>query len=199
MQTDYELLGIAETTDISTIKSAYRRIVKEVHPDVAPRGDCYSNHLRFIQVTKAYERLVQSFCKDAEQPLATGRHESSGEGGIIPYKDPAYAYYKTAMTYFARIHPSYWRMDVSHALRMPSPIREEELVSIQNRTRALLGLLPRAYYYFSIVVHEYPASVWTTDAMDKMHQIEDRTPMYERIVVSFTEHAKSVPKVNKMF
>jgi hypothetical protein len=173
---DYDLLGIAETQDTSTIKSAYRKIIKEVHPDVATGGDSFTNHLRFIQVTKAYERLMVSLSKD-----------------------PAYAYYKTAMNYFRKIHPSYWRIDVSRALTKPSPIREEELAAIQNRTRALLGLLPRAYYYFSIVVHEYPESVWTEDARDKMHQIEDRTALYERIVISFTEHAKIFPRATRMF
>ena len=196
---DYDLLGIAETQDTSTIKSAYRKIIKEVHPDVATGGDSFTNHLRFIQVTKAYERLMVSLSKDRKRPVGTVRHQSSKEPGIVQHKDPAYAYYKTAMNYFRKIHPSYWRIDVSRALTKPSPIREEELAAIQNRTRALLGLLPRAYYYFSIVVHEYPESVWTEDARDKMHQLEDRTALYERIVISFTEHAKIVPRVNRMF
>jgi outer membrane protein assembly factor BamD (BamD/ComL family) len=110
-----------------------------------------------------------------------------------------YAYYKTAMNYFRAIHPYSRSLDVSSALTKPSPIREQQLAEIQDKTRALFGLLPKAYYYFSIVVHEYPESVWTEDARDKMRQIEDRTAMYERIVESFNEHAKSVPRVNRMF
>jgi outer membrane protein assembly factor BamD (BamD/ComL family) len=199
MQTDYDLLGIAETKDASEIKSAYRKIVKEVHPDVATRGDPFKNHLRFIQIPKAYERLMTSLSKARKKPVEPTRRQTSKESGLVRHKDPAYAYYKTAMNYFRKIHPSSWRVDVSRALTKPSPIREEELAAIQDKTRALLGLLPRAYYYFSIVVHEYPDSVWTEDARDKMNQIEDRTAMYERIVMSFTEHAKRVPRVNRMF
>jgi hypothetical protein len=199
MRTDYDVLGITETKDISEIKSAYRKIVKEVHPDVATSGDPFKNHLRFIQITKAYERLTSSSPKGRTKPSRTATRRASAESGIVQHKDPAYAYYKTAMNYFRAIHPSFWRVDVSSALAKPSPMREEELAAIQTKTRALLGLLPRAYYYFSIVVHEHPESVWTDDAREKMRRIEDRTAMYKRIVESFTEHAKRVPRVNRMF
>jgi outer membrane protein assembly factor BamD (BamD/ComL family) len=119
--------------------------------------------------------------------------------GVVPHKDPAYVYYKTAMNFFRRIHPSAWRIDVKHAMAQPSPAREREFARIQQKTKLLVALFPKAYYYFSIVVHEYPESVWTQDARDKMQKIEDRTKLYERIIRSFTEHAREVPRVNRMF
>ncbi len=75
----------------------------------------------------------------------------------------------------------------------------EELEKIKTKVKELVKLFPRAYYYFSIVAHEYPDSVWFADAIDKMTIIEERTIMYKKIIESFTEHAKSVPKINKMF
>jgi DnaJ-class molecular chaperone len=59
MKTDCQLLGIAETHDVSTIKSAYRRLAKAVHPDAGTESQSLRNHLLFIQVTKAYERLIK--------------------------------------------------------------------------------------------------------------------------------------------
>jgi outer membrane protein assembly factor BamD (BamD/ComL family) len=50
----------------------------------------------------------------------------------------------------------------------------------------LVGLFPRAYYYFSIVVHEYPKSEWYDDAREKMELIETRIGMYKKIIESFT-------------
>jgi outer membrane protein assembly factor BamD (BamD/ComL family) len=63
----------------------------------------------------------------------------------------------------------------------------------------LVKLFPRAYYYFSIVVHEYPHSVWFQDAREKMTLIEERTTRYRKIIESFSEHAREIPRVNRMF
>lgn len=49
----------------------------------------------------------------------------------------------------------------------------------------LIKLFPKAYYYFSIVVHEYPDSPWNADALEKMKLIEDRTRIYMKILESF--------------
>ena len=78
-------------------------------------------------------------------------------------------------------------------------MKEKELVKIQNKVRNLVKLFPKAYYYFSIVIHEYPDSVWFHDSKEKMSLIEERTVRYKKIIESFTEHAKEVPRVNSMF
>ena len=165
----------------------------------------------FIRVTQAYERLMGRLspggsgggpgCVTTGDTVGgtTSGAQPPGESAVMPHKDPAYAYYKIATGYFSRIHPSYWRMDVKNAIGLPSPAREQELARIQDKTRELVSLFPKAYYYFSIVVHDYPQSMWVPDARDKMRQIEERTPLYEKIIASFTEHAKTVPRVNRMF
>ncbi|MBN2553562.1 MAG: DnaJ domain-containing protein [Spirochaetales bacterium] len=231
MKTDCELLGIRETRDLSRIRSAYRSIAKAVHPDIGTESEQLRNHVLFIRVTQAYERLLErlssgdirlGFGRDTRggpghgatgdtrggpghgatgdtRGGTTSGAQPPGESAVIPHKDPAYAYYKIATSYFSRIHPSYWRMDVKNALGLTSPARERELARIQDKTRELVSLFPKAYYYFSIVVHDYPQSMWVPDARDKMRQIEERTPLYEKIIASFTEHAKTVPRVNRMF
>jgi outer membrane protein assembly factor BamD (BamD/ComL family) len=98
-----------------------------------------------------------------------------------------------------KIHPSQWSVETKQILEKPSPLKEEELEKIKDKVRNLVKLFPKAYYYFSIVVQEYPSSVWFQDSKEKMALIEERTIRYEKIIESFTEHAKEIPRVNKMF
>lgn len=51
----YLVLGIAEKADAETIKKAYRKLVKECHPDTHP-GDRKAEE-RFKQISEAYEVL----------------------------------------------------------------------------------------------------------------------------------------------
>ena len=50
----YETLGVARDADGDTIKKAYRRLARKLHPDVNPDPD---THDRFKDVTRAYEVL----------------------------------------------------------------------------------------------------------------------------------------------
>lgn len=51
----YQVLGVTKADDAETIKRAYRRIVKECHPDTHP-GDKRAEE-RFKEAAKAYEIL----------------------------------------------------------------------------------------------------------------------------------------------
>jgi len=53
-QDPYELLGVARDADADTIKKAYRKLARQLHPDVNPDP---SSQERFKQVTAAYEIL----------------------------------------------------------------------------------------------------------------------------------------------
>jgi curved DNA-binding protein CbpA len=55
MLTDYDILRISETQDISVIRKAYRKLVKDIHPDVSNESDLIKNHLLFIQINRAYQ------------------------------------------------------------------------------------------------------------------------------------------------
>jgi hypothetical protein len=197
--TDYDILHIPETKDISIIRKAYRKIVKEIHPDVSDEADLIKNHLLFIQINKAYQRLVGKFGSQdtyGVKPFDSGLNSDSA---LVHHKDPAYAFYKTAMMHYMKIHPSQWTVETKSTLNKPSSLREEELERIKDKVRNLVSLFPRAYYYFSIVVNEYPNSVWYQDSKEKMEIIEERIVRYRKIIESFTEHDKEVPRVNRMF
>ncbi len=197
MLTDYQILHIPKNADIQAIKSAYRKIVKEIHPDVTNAS--FEKHLLFVQINQARERLMKSYKADAVRSVKTMKHPIPKKSGIIKHKDPAYAFYKTGMKCFMKIHPSQWQIKVKTIMDTPGPKDTEELEKVKAKVKNLVKLFHKAYYYFSIVVHKYLESVWFKDAKDKMTLIEERTIRYKKIIESFTEHAKSVPIVNKIF
>lgn len=60
-QAALELLGIDETADLETVKRAYRRLARSLHPDLQPEADALRKKTlerRFAEVTAAYEVLL---------------------------------------------------------------------------------------------------------------------------------------------
>ena len=78
----YELLGVDRGADEATIKKAFRRLARELHPDVN-RDDPDAEH-RFKEVAEAYEVL-----SDAEKRATYDRygHEGLRAGGYAPNFD----------------------------------------------------------------------------------------------------------------
>jgi molecular chaperone DnaJ len=91
MSTDidyYELLGVERTADGATIKSAYRKLAMQYHPD--KNGGCKDHEAKFKAVSEAYECLKDDqkraaydrFGKAAFQNGGGGFHQSSGFEGF---------------------------------------------------------------------------------------------------------------------
>ncbi|KAL4568761.1 hypothetical protein LXL04_024376 [Taraxacum kok-saghyz] len=53
----YDLLGVAESCSFAEIKSSFRKLAKETHPDLSQSPDGISNPHRFVQILAAYEIL----------------------------------------------------------------------------------------------------------------------------------------------
>jgi hypothetical protein len=185
MISDCAILGIEETDDIAAIKSAFRKKVKELHPDLSTGEDPLERHALFVEVCDAYKRLLGR--NPARSRAAPRAKAAPGGRGVVTYSDPAYAFYKTGMKYFMMIHPSQWNVDTQRMLNTKiAGDGEEDQQIIKRKILDLVGLFPKAYYYFGIVVHEYPESAWAYDSQEKMGKIEERIGMYRRIIESFT-------------
>jgi DnaJ-domain-containing protein 1 len=55
------MLGCDESSDLETVKRAYRRLARELHPDLQPELDALRKRAlerRFAEVTAAYEALI---------------------------------------------------------------------------------------------------------------------------------------------
>lgn len=102
---------------------------------------------------------------------------------VESYKDPGYAYYKLGFAIFSRIHPSaFWSSTKDLFDVWVNRVRDRDAAKIVEK---MIESFPKAYYYFSVVVDEYPDSIWAPDSIEKMNKIEKMTPLYAKILTSF--------------
>jgi len=83
----YELLGIARGADDASIKSAYRRLAKECHPD--RHNGCRDQEAKFKAISEAYDVL-----KDPQKRAAYDRFGKAafqnGGGGHDPFAEAGF-------------------------------------------------------------------------------------------------------------
>src|SRR5437899_12653737 len=74
----YEVLGVARDADETTIKKSFRRMARDLHPDVSDHPEA---ELRFREITEAYEVLSST-----ERRALYDRYGHAGlrSGGIAP-------------------------------------------------------------------------------------------------------------------
>jgi len=74
----YEVLGVARDADETTIKKSFRRLARDLHPDVSDHPEA---ELRFREITEAYEVLSSS-----ERRALYDRYGHAGlrSGGFSP-------------------------------------------------------------------------------------------------------------------
>jgi molecular chaperone DnaJ len=75
----YETLGVSRDADDAAIKSAFRKLAKEYHPDRNPDDDT-SEH-RFKEVNEAYEALKDPQKRAAYDQFGHAAFEGGGPGG----------------------------------------------------------------------------------------------------------------------
>ena len=191
MISDYSILGISETNDITIIKKAFHARAKELHPDVTNDIDKINNYYLFIEVSNAYDRLVKicqtNTCSSSEEIINVSNNE------ISKHKDPSYVYYKTASKYYELVHPSHWNNNQTITINGKTEAENKLQKETLEKVKELVNLFPKAYYYYSIVVHDYPSSVWVNDSKEKMIIIEKRMKTYKKIIESFITWNNKTP------
>lgn len=75
----YEILGVARTADDKEIKSAFRKLAKELHPDRNP-GDAEAER-KFKEINEAYEILKDQQKRAAYDQFGHSAFEGGGFGG----------------------------------------------------------------------------------------------------------------------
>lgn len=86
METDfYELLGVERTADDRTIKSAYRKLAMQYHPD--RNGGCKENEDKFKAISAAYECLKDPQKRAAYDRFGHAAFQNGGPGGGHPGAD----------------------------------------------------------------------------------------------------------------
>jgi hypothetical protein len=199
MISDYRILGVEEGADLPSIKSAFRKRAKELHPDLSTIENAMPRHDLFVQVCMAYRRLIDGRSSDQKKESGASPAAASGKG-VVRHSDQAYVFYRQGMKFYMSIHPSRWNIDTSRMLNTRIAGQDgEEQEAIKRKVMELVKLFPKAYYYFSIVVHEYPDSEWACDAGEKMGKIEERIRMYRKIIGSFTSWNKDKTEMIKEY
>lgn len=81
----YEVLGVARNADGATLKSAYRRLAKQYHPDANP-GDA-SAEARFKEISEAYAILSDGDKRARYDRFGRAAFENGAGGGPGGYTD----------------------------------------------------------------------------------------------------------------
>ena len=75
----YEMLGVSKTADGATLKSAYRKLAMQYHPDRNP--DDAAAEAKFKEVSEAYDVLKDDQKRSAYDQFGHGAFENGGMGG----------------------------------------------------------------------------------------------------------------------
>lgn len=78
----YTILGVSKTATDAEIKSAYRKLALQYHPD---RNKTKEAEIKFKEVTKAYEVLSDSQKRQTYDQFGSAAFEQGGPGGQGPF------------------------------------------------------------------------------------------------------------------
>lgn len=195
------VLKVKPDASEAEIKRAYRRLARENHPDFFHDEYKGIQELKMMQINEAYNFLMATR-KEARQSKP-GRERKRGPEDyksdweewerkryknlspnreIGHHKDPAYAYYKQGFVNFSK--------GLNGIMADRSRKRHTNLTSLKRWASSSLKYFQEANRYFSRVVSEYPESIWSIDAEEKLMRIERFNALYRKILLNLKERLK---------
>ena len=136
------LFGLAPDFSKDELTRAYRTLAKLNHPDVSKDA---ASAMRMVIINAGYECLTRVAEEGGHVPAAQPKSE-----------DPAYGIYREGFDALSRAFDRYYA-DGAQA-------RAERMDQFLEELRAAKELLAR-------VIREYPESLWTGDAIDKVMSV----------------------------
>lgn len=120
----YELLGLNKNSfDTTTLKKAYRDLVKEYHPD---RNKSPDAHSKFVEITHAYETLMDDEKREIYNKYGKEGLEKHASGGSHAFHDPFDIFAQFAGFGF-RYHGQNEAKTQSPSIRIDIPVSLKEI------------------------------------------------------------------------
>jgi curved DNA-binding protein CbpA len=198
------ILKVRPDADEAEIKRAYRRLARENHPDFYPDEYKEIQELKMMQINEAYHFLIATRKQDNRQSKSSRERKRgpedyksdweewerkryknlSSKKDIGYHKDPAYAYYKQGFINFSK--------GLNGIMADRSRKRHANITSLKRWATNSLHYFHEASRYFSRVISEYPESIWSIDAEEKLIRIERFNALYKKILLNLKERLKNV-------
>jgi len=134
----YRILGISVGASAADVKSAYRRLAREYHPDVNPENIEWANQ-RFIEVTEAYQTLSNVGHAALANAIRRARQQSSPQPSRS--SQPSHAKPRVTVRKSSKkpptVKPSPHLSDIDNRLKRQSYQQLQDLLKHQRFPRAI--------------------------------------------------------------
>lgn len=185
----YESLGIQRGANEVEIRKAYRKKVRENHPDLFSDEDKKAfQKEKMILLNEAY-RLALEASKNEIKKTETITVDDllssikpfkastpSDSTSIAKHKDESYVYYKQGFIHFSNA--------VNGIMRIKQRIKSVNKgdASSLKHFNDSLKYLQQAERYFNRVITDYKESIWYKDSMAKLKKIDRFYHLYKAII-----------------
>lgn len=131
----YQVLGVNRDSTIQQIKSAYRKLAKELHPD-ANRDALYDTTARFQDVNRAYEAVLEEVRRREEEAKQAMEQQTSSAASHHPFTSspapsPAQRQWSATTNRYASKRPS--TSSAYHQYYEPPPSQQRSSTAPRGR------------------------------------------------------------------
>jgi len=141
-----KLLGLSPSATLEEIKKAYRKCVKQHHPDtVRNEEEKIQKTAVLTGITNAYQYILLNY----DQSQTEGFSTKSEQGDYVLYKKGLYFYQLYFDTFF-------------------KVFSQRELITPETKQQCL----QKARSFFVELIQQFPESIWVYDVTDKIKKID---------------------------